>query len=288
VVVTVTKSGSDHGVLYVAFGERWRLEAKDSLASLRQVSEVPVAIVTDSPWSDEPQPNLFVVRSAGSGFAVKPQHILTSSPFEKTLFIDTDTRIIKDPTPAFGLLSYYDIGVRFGGPQLNEEPDLLFHTQCNSGVILFRRCAAVTEVAQLWLDEYTKALSAQGKQEDLRGLGDQRYLALAIAKSKARPVHLAEYLNFALFESILTYSPLVIVHGHQKDLSLIGAEINKGWDPSKDWQARVWNSSIQGILPRGLRRSDPLLAVALFLRRIANQWRRKLQHLFASSGASWL
>src|SRR5207248_6360197 len=102
-------------------------------------------------------------------------------------------------------------------------------------------------------------------------------LAIAIAKSRARPVHLAEYMNFALFETIVTYSPLVIVHGHQRHIDIIGAEINGRWKPEADWHARVWLSNIEGLLPPGIRRSDPLLAFALLLRRLANHVRRRLR-----------
>jgi hypothetical protein len=267
----------EEGILYVAFGERWRAEARDSIRSLRRVSALPVAVVTDTPWQGDPQPDVFVKRHDGGGFGVKPRHIFDATPFERTLFLDTDTRVMQDPAPAFGLLRYYDIGVRFGGPQLNEEPGLMFHTQCNSGVILFRRCEQVTQVGQLWLQEYAQGLASHGQGDDPRGLGDQRYLAIAIAKSRARPVHLAEYMNFALFESIVAYSPLVVVHGHQRDIELIGQEINSRWDARRDWHARVWLSNIEGLLPAGIRRSDPLLAMALLLRRLANRLRRRLR-----------
>jgi hypothetical protein len=267
----------DRGVLYVAFGDRWRREAKDSIRSLRRVSRLPVAVVTDAPWPDEPQPDAFVERSDSGGFGVKPRHLFEASPFEHTLFLDTDTRVLQDPAPVFGLLQHYDIGVRFGGPQLNEEPGLTFHAQCNSGVILFRRCEAVTQVGQLWLHEYGRGLARHGGGQDARGLGDQRFLAIAIAKSRARPVHLAEYMNFALFESIVAYSPLVVVHGRQRDIDLIGQEINARWNSQRDWHARVWLSNIDGLLPAGIRRSDPLLGLALLLRRMANRLRRRLR-----------
>jgi hypothetical protein len=84
-------------------------------------------------------------------------------------------------------------------------------------------------------------------------------------------------MNFALFESIVAYSPLVVVHGHQRDIELIGQEINSRWDARRDWHARVWLSNIEGLLPAGIRRSDPLLAMALLLRRLANRLRRRLR-----------
>jgi len=265
---------NDTGVLYLAFGEQWQRETKRSIRSLRLVSGVPVAVVTDSPWTDGVLPDLFVIRASTQGFAVKPKYILEATPFQNTLFVDTDTIIVRDPAPVFGLLNHYDIGVRFGGAQLNEAPDFIYHAQCNSGVILFRKCEAVADVFRRWTDEYQRACDQFPVQDDARGLGDQRYLAIAIAKSKARPVHLGEYLNFALFETILTHSPVVIVHGRLKDMEIFARQTNDGWDASRDWYARVWLPNIRGFLPRGIRRSDPLLAFAFLGRRVWNDARR--------------
>lgn len=271
-------SQPSRGILYIAFGEQWLAEARRSIASLRKVSDVAVAVVTDTPWTEEPQPDQFVVRERVDGWASKPAHMYEASPFKLTLFIDTDTVIMKDPAPAFGLLKHYDIGVRFGGPQLNEGPDLLLHTQCNSGVVLFKSSEVVSDVFAIWQHEYRTARERQTSSLDPgRGLNDQRYLSIAIAKSKARPVHLAEYLNFTLFDTISTSSPPFVIHGRHKHMELVGAEISKNWDTKTDWQPRLWLPNIAGILPRGVRRSDPLLATALVLRRLWNDLRRAIR-----------
>lgn len=270
------------GILYIAFGRQWQDETRRSIVSLRKVSKLPIAVITDSRWVLDPQPDVFITRSHVNGFASKPTYIFEATPFQNTLFIDTDTIVVQDPDPVFGLLDYYDIGVRFGGPQLNEEPGLVFHTQCNSGVILFKKNKAVSNVFTLWKNEYSKALNISKGMDD-RGLGDQRYLAIAIAKSKARPVHLGEFLNFALFETIITYSPLVVIHGRLKDMEIVGDEINTPWDTRTDWHPRLWLPNIRGVLPAGVGRSDPLLALALVFRRIWNDLYRKYVRFKVSS-----
>lgn len=269
-----------NGIVYLAFGENWCSEARRSIASLRKVSDLPVAVITDIEWSGHPQPDEFVIRPPVHGFASKPTYILDATPFANTLFIDTDTIVVRDPSAVFGLLEHYDIGVRFGGPQLNEEPNLVFHTQCNSGVILFKNNDSVRVVFRLWKEEYAKGLARHPNQADERGLGDQRYLSIAIAKSKARPVHLAEYLNFALFETIVTYSPPVVLHGRLKDMEMLDTEISGSWNTRTDWHPRLWLPNIRGILPAGFRRADPVLALALVLRRVWNDMRRKTQRVF--------
>ena len=264
---------SENGILYVAFGEQWREETRRSLTSLRKVSRLPACVVTDVPWDMDPKPDQFIVREHIPGFASKPKVLFEVTPFENTLFLDTDTIVTGDPSAAFGLLNHYDIGVRFDGPMLRVEPDLVFHTQCNSGVILFKHNEVVADVFRRWNEEYDEALKHR-TSTDTRGLGDQRYLAIAIAKSRARPVHLSEYLHFAVWDVMTTYSPPIVFHGRLKHMELFADEMNAKWDTKKDWHVRLWLPSIRGLLPAGVRRSDPLLALALILRRFWNDTRR--------------
>jgi hypothetical protein len=160
---------------------------------------------------------------------------------------------------------------------LREDPSLEFHTQCNSGVVLFKNTPQVADLFEAWNDLY-EAQARLKDADDPRGLPDQRTLSIAIARSKARPAHLAEYLNFALLETICTYSPVVVLHGRDTYLQAIGDAINQGWNPRNDWQARLWLQNIKGILPRGVRRSDPLLAISLLLRRISNEMNLRLRN----------
>lgn len=268
------------GVLYIAFGERYRAEARQSILSLREVApHLPIAVVTDREWHESPQPDHFLLRDAIHSFECKPRY-LQQSPFARTLYIDTDTFIAQDVTPMFGLLNHYDVGVRFGGPQLNEGEGLHFHPQCNSGVVLYKVNERSLRMFSLWLEEFNDARSRlDGANEitDVRGLGDQRYLAISIAKTDVRPVHLGEYLNFALFETLVTYSPLAIIHGRLPAMAQIAREINSRWDEATDWHVRLWLPSIRGLLPSGIRRSDPFLALALCLRRLVTDIRRLIR-----------
>jgi hypothetical protein len=263
------------GIVYLAFGERYAAETRRSIASLRLVSDIEVAVVTDVGWSEEPRPDRFVFRDAVRSFRCKPLYTFEASPFGQTLFLDTDTVIARDIAPVFGLLNHYDLGVRFGGAQLNEPGGLEFHTQCNSGVIVFRRNEVVADVFARWLAMYDAA-AAKLSADDMRGLNDQRYLAIAIAQSLARPAFLGEYLNFATFENITTASPPVVYHGRQPYLEKLAARTTSEWNPEVDWQTRVWLPNLGGFLPRGARRSDPLLAMALILRRCWNELRLRL------------
>lgn len=270
------------GVLYIAFGEKYHREARRSIASLRKVSpSVRIAVITDKEWTVEPVPDVFVIRDNFESFASKPRYMY-DTPFDRTLFIDTDTVIARDITPTFGLLDWYDVGVRFDGPELNEPNGLEFHTQCNSGVVLFKKNDDVAQMFSLWQKEYAERrelLEKSRRIKDRRGLNDQRFLAIAIAKSKVRPTHFAAHMNFALFETIICHSPPVIYHGRLSEMEMLHDEISGKWTSTDDYHARLWMPNIRGLLPAGVRRSDPLLAVALVLRRLYNSGRRSLRRI---------
>lgn len=270
--------GETSGVLYIAFGEQFREEARVSMASLRSTSpEVKIAVITDRSWEWPSPPDEVLVREHVDGWRCKPLY-MGDSPFHKTLFLDTDTLVVRDITAVFKLLNYYDVGVNFGGAQL-KTGDLETHCQCNSGVILYKMVPAVREAFDLWLREYSAVLEEKKESDkwDARGLGDQRYLAVAIAKSKARPVHLANYLNFFIHDYNVLYTPPAIIHGRIHCMEGLAGQmgVEKSWRANVDYVARLWMPNARGMLPNGIRRSDPLLAVALLCRRMVNEVRRR-------------
>ena len=267
---------ANEGIVYLAFGEKYQEETRRSLRSLRTVSDVSTAVVTDRPWKEEPRPEHFIIRGSAPSFRSKPLYIYEASPFERNLFLDTDTIVARDIVPIFGLLGHYDIGVHFGGAQMNDTEGLTFHSQCNSGVILFRKCDEVACVFKRWLSFYDDAAAGLSGDDDPRGMGDQRYLAPAIARSRARPVHLGSFLNFTLFETIGTSCPPVVYHGRSPWMEDLADTINRSWDQKTDWYARIWFPNLAGFLPRGASRSDPLLAAAFLLRRLYNELRWRM------------
>jgi hypothetical protein len=93
---------ADEGVVYLAFGQKYQDEVRRSLRSLRKVSTASTAVVTDRAWTDDPRPDHFILRKSVPSFRSKPLYIYEASPFEKNLFLDTDTVIGRDIALIFG------------------------------------------------------------------------------------------------------------------------------------------------------------------------------------------
>lgn len=263
------------GVLYLAFGEQYRREARRSIATLRKVSpQVPVAVITDSPWQIEPRPDTFVLRLMEESLRCKPRHMYTASPFCRTLCIDTDTVVARDITPLFGLLDHYDFGVRWVARQLGRGNWLTFHPYATSALVLFKKNEAVAELFENWLRDYDH--QSRNVQPSERGLPADKCFADAIAMSTVRCIHLPEYVMFDATQPTITYSPPLIYHGRFVEMEMLHEEISGKWNSAEDYHQRLWLPNIRGLLPAGVRRSDPLLATALILRRVYNSGRRAL------------
>ena len=87
-------------------------------------------------------------------------HGMLHSPFERTLYIDSDTLTQGDFTELFGLLDFYDIGithrVKCEWPP-NSTPvfiDYVDHDCVQGGFLLFRKSEAARAFIQDWADEF--------------------------------------------------------------------------------------------------------------------------------------
>jgi hypothetical protein len=154
------------GIIYAAIGARFVPEASLSANSVRRfLPDVPICLFTDQPIEvahgfDE------IVQLA----APHPQaHInkliaMMQSPFEKTLFLDTDTYVCADISDLFAVLERFDIAMtqerayRDIFPANTGVPDAF--VAFNQGVIAFKRSDAVREALQEAL-RWTERLHAR-------------------------------------------------------------------------------------------------------------------------------
>jgi hypothetical protein len=265
-------SNSDStGVLYIAFGEAYRAEVCRSIASLRQASpKIRVAVITDSAIDDLTDVTT-VLRPAIRSLECKPTYI-SESPFNRTLFLDTDTYVVRDISLLFGLLDHFDICAQYGGTQFNGPSGLTFQARVCSGLLLFKRSHDTDEMFAKW-----QALYAQEKRAKAEpNLADERALTEAIATSRVRPGFVSPCVHINLNAPWVFHSPPLVLHGRVASFAAIARDILRNWEPATDWAPRVYLPNLRGLLPRGVRRSDPLLAVALVLRRLWNELRHRL------------
>lgn len=188
------RKAKTRGVVMMAFGDKARKEAEASIASLHEhMAQLPVVVVGDrkvagatfvkwdgeSPFDvDAPQNYRF---KAGR---VKP-FLYWSAPFDHVLYLDSDTRVWDDLSPAFDLLTSFEMlptyhpdphrrvpaqnvsalynKARAGWYHNRREREATIRgwgdgelPYWNSGVIFFRRCKAVERVMRAWHEEWMR------------------------------------------------------------------------------------------------------------------------------------
>lgn len=158
------------GVMYVATGKRYVDEAIQSVRSLqKKMPNIPTVLFTDKP--DLVEEGIFTYKRIlenpiyTQGDKITP---MIDQPFEKTIFIDSDTYIAESFEDVFEILGKYDLAITHeAGRQKNHVPEC---PECfcefNSGVIAFVRSKAITQVMTMWKKGYLEQLENTGNKSD--------------------------------------------------------------------------------------------------------------------------
>lgn len=104
-----TDQPNNCGYLYVAFGEKYLKELKTAVRSLKDHTEFPVALITDDKsYQNHPDFSVVIIHDPIYSYGSKI-YCLLKSPFEKTIFLDTDTFVCDSLDGIFDLLDHFDV-----------------------------------------------------------------------------------------------------------------------------------------------------------------------------------
>lgn len=99
---------NNQGVLYIATGEEYLHQAKLSAQTVRRHTDLPIAVVTDRSVENDCFDRVIVVDNPEDSFADKPKYI-DRSPFDRTLYLDTDAFLIGNVSELLTMLENVDI-----------------------------------------------------------------------------------------------------------------------------------------------------------------------------------
>ena len=198
------------GFVYVATGTGYLNEARLSAASLRQHNPgVPICLVTDNDITAiQPFDQVVVCRD------VKHQPIdkllAIHCPFDRVVFLDTDTRVFGDLTPLFAILDQFDLALlqdvnRGWNYELPGVPACF--SEFNTGVIAFRRTPAVTGFFQQWRENHTVLARDRGFVNDQPAFRQTLYRSsLRVAPLPSEFHFLANFPNALLWKVRLIHA----------------------------------------------------------------------------------
>jgi len=148
------------GVLYIAFNDVFIKECLFSIESFKRYhSDIPVALFTNKNIKNE---NIDILK------IITPNHIrskvdyIMQSPFEKTLYLDSDTVIVHNILDMFEILDRFDIGIthdyarkRKNYCHIKEYSDIPYSfSEVNGGIMSFNNSERTKNFLKLWNQKY--------------------------------------------------------------------------------------------------------------------------------------
>jgi hypothetical protein len=207
---------SKTGIAYVGTGLKFVDEARQSAARLKLHNpKLSICLITDQInyhpvfWDD-----IVIVEHAQHGF--RDKILMGLCPYERFLYLDTDTFVAGDLDPVFTLLEKFD----FAGHQLFEGNDCPLpnvssaFNEFNGGVLGFRRSPVLNGFFQRWMDHYDVffALNRDGHHH-YSNVSDQKSLRLAVYESALRVAVLKPEYNFTPHHLDFACDSVRILHG---------------------------------------------------------------------------
>lgn len=166
----MTEQPASIGVLFVATGDKYVRSATRCARSIQKLSpNLAIHLFTDSS-SDiklrsengkSPFSSIDLVENPHRRSKVE---YMARTPFEKTLFLDSDTDVVVDIREMFSLLDRFDIALAHA-PKRNENKNQVFwqqplpasFPQYNSGVVLYRMNPTIQALLADWQKAYLQA-----------------------------------------------------------------------------------------------------------------------------------
>lgn len=214
------------GVVYVATGDRFVAEAEQSLATLRATNpQLPVMLLTGE---DVPRKNLWEkvqVDPALKSQKNRAKLYMDQAPWERCLFVDTDTRVCGDLSDGFALLDRFDFAGQHGyGGHHYKVPGLpRSFPEINSGVLFWRKNERTQALFARWRELYDSLDQSQETRT-----WDQKSLRVALWESDVRFVDLPPVYNAMPYFPYVLECPLVIAHGrNMKNLERFEARLSE-------------------------------------------------------------
>ena len=236
-------SGSDRGILYAASGREYVDEAISSSKTLAEENEkVRTLICTEHEQTSKVEKHFNEVRTLErSGYNIKIGSMI-ASPFERTLFLDTDTHVCASLEDLFDILDRFDIAAAHspirhapirtapfredGGKEARGHDIPLSFPEFNTGVVAFKKSTAVEQLLHRWLE-----LHERHREKSEVPIPDQPSFREAAFESAADIAALTPEWNFRLGFSGYVQGQVRILHGRMGAMGTKAKRINRHTGP---------------------------------------------------------
>jgi hypothetical protein len=225
-----------NGVIYIAYGAKYAAEAARSAASVKQwMPDLPITLFTESPPAEAPFDQIVEVTAQPYHRKLKLR-CLAQTPYERTLFLDTDTYVCGDIRPLFALLDEFDFAAAHDSERIRAKdaqfmPDVIAQVplpfaQFNSGVILYKLSSEMRRLLADW-ENVLERHGQVAKERGLRRAIDQTALREALYTSRVRVATLTPEYNCSAGNVGFLEGAVKIMHGREFEYERRAAELNR-------------------------------------------------------------
>lgn len=214
------KNQYNKGILFIATGEKYINEVIPAAQSCKDTNDYPIALITDSLDYSLPE-GLFdeiIVKEANYNYIDKL--LIRHSPFEYTLFLDTDTYVCDKLDDLFKILEFREFAIHQADEGYEFEMQGVSNAmpEFNTGVIAYR----LTENVIKLIDDWGMAFETK-----LEIKTDQYHLRKTLYESDVKFAIFSSAYNFIIYYPNFVIQKVKILHGRPFDiLPKIAADIN--------------------------------------------------------------
>jgi hypothetical protein len=214
------------GVVYIATGSQFVKEAKISADSVNTVMpDVSMTLFTDQETDAKIFDNIIPISDPRHDFGDQVYY-LDRTPYERTIFLDTDIYLDESIEDVFDVLDEFDIAAsqdtrnysstRTDFEGVEKIPDCF--SEYNSGVVAFRKNSDTRDFFEIWKEAYEEVV-------DRGQVHNQAAFRYALYHSDTRIATLPREYNCLVRNANQVYGKVKAFHGRLIDISTPGAEM---------------------------------------------------------------
>ncbi|MEA5577336.1 hypothetical protein [Anabaena sp. UHCC 0451] len=219
-----------NGVIYIVTGENCSYEACQSAISLKRHNpDLSITIFTDQQVQEDCFERVIPISTYIYNSCRQSAKLsyLAQSPYQNTLYLDSDTYICDDIRELFMLLEKFDLAAAHASQRWGVEYTVENIPDCfpefNAGILLFKKSPQVEEFFNTWLSLYQRDLK---RNLVSNYLPDQPTFREAIYHSNLRVATLTPEYNCRFIQPGFVNKAVKILHGRHFNLSNIAETIN--------------------------------------------------------------
>jgi hypothetical protein len=245
-----TPTAAPEGIVYSCSGERYIAEGLRSARSSLRHNALPHLLFVSEDVPPEPGISSARFEPSENPYMDKIAN-MARSPFERTIYLDTDTFVVDEIAQVLQLLDRYDIAVAYTaegrGPRDPGVPPPFY--EFNTGLLAWRASERTDAFLRSWQETYA-TWSRDGDPFPTPGRGSRSGRADQLAfrrcawEQDVRLFVLAPEFNFRLGYPTTVQERVRVIHGRHPDPEGLAAQINetelpRSWPPPLSLREKV-------------------------------------------------